>query len=437
MTQQQALNVLKTGVNVFLTGEPGSGKTYTINEYIRYLRSKNIGVAITASTGIAATHIGGITIHSWSGIGIKQGLKSKDIDRIAMNKRITKRIQKARVLIIDEASMINGQTLEDIDQVCQAVKSSPDPFGGLQVVLVGDFFQLPPVKNDGDAFAFMSPAWARLQPVPCYITEQHRQTDDVFLNILSALRENAITSQHRKHLDSRCELPSRESAITHLFSHNANVDQMNNEKLAAISKPGKTYHMATQGNEALLGQLKRGCMSPEQLTLKKGAVVMFTKNHKEGRYVNGTLGRVVKFDKESKCPVIQTIEGKKIIAEPTDWVIEEDGRVLARISQLPLRLAWAITVHKSQGMSLDAAVVDIRQAFTPGQGYVALSRVRTLNGLYLQGYNETALQIHPTVAEHDVTFRAQSELAADTLADARTLKKQHRDFIRAARKGGK
>ena len=145
MTQSEALSILKTGANVFLTGEPGSGKTYTINEYVAYLRERGIETAITASTGIAATHISGMTIHSWSGIGIKIKLDKNDLDKIASNSYIAKRVRRAKVLIIDEVSMLAPETLSMIDAICREIKQSSEPFGAIQIVLVGDFFQLPPI----------------------------------------------------------------------------------------------------------------------------------------------------------------------------------------------------------------------------------------------------------------------------------------------------
>src|SRR3989344_1092230 len=175
MTQSQALSILKSGVNVFLTGEPGSGKTHTINEYATYLRARSIEPAITASTGIAATHIGGMTIHSWGGIGIKTSLDKYGLNKIASNKYIVKRVRRTKVLIIDEVSMLPPETLSMIDAICREIKQSLEPFGGIQVILVGDFFQLPPImkmeaENNTPAtlikeplyrFAYDSPVWGR------------------------------------------------------------------------------------------------------------------------------------------------------------------------------------------------------------------------------------------------------------------------------------
>jgi ATP-dependent DNA helicase PIF1 len=422
MTQEQALKVLKTGGSVFLTGEPGSGKTHTVNAYVRYLRECAIEPAITASTGIAATHIGGMTIHSWSGIGIKNALTEYDVDKISTTEYVVKRIGKAKVLIIDEISMLDADTLTSIDKVLRAVKMTEEPFGGMQVILVGDFFQLPPVSKFGQKkslFAFESPSWTELNPLILYITEQHRQEDGVFLSLLSALRRNEINEDHLETLNERIQqgeqndMENETREITKLYSHNEDVDTLNRLELKKVEGEEKLYRMRTEGREALVAALVKGCLSPSELILKKGAVVMFTKNSQKGEYVNGTLGNVVGFDSVSKFPIIETRSGRQITAEPAEWIVEEGGKQLASIKQIPLRLAWAMTVHKSQGMSLDAAFVDLRNAFVEGQGYVALSRVRTLAGLYLAGYNAAALRVHPEVLEKDAEFRAHSERLED------------------------
>lgn len=191
MTQADAISILKTGQSVFLTGEPGSGKTHTINEYVRYLREHSVEPAITASTGIAATHIGGVTVHSWSGIGIKKFLTKADLDFIGTKERLVKQITKTGVLIIDEISMLDSRLLDLIESIVSYVKRSKLPFGGIQVIFVGDFFQLPPISRAGEPpvrFAFESKAWQRLDPLVLYLSEQHRQEDEEFLGLLTAIR---------------------------------------------------------------------------------------------------------------------------------------------------------------------------------------------------------------------------------------------------------
>ncbi|MFY9642049.1 MAG: AAA family ATPase [Rhodomicrobium sp.] len=436
MTQDEALQILKTGANVFLTGEPGSGKSFAAARYVSYLRRENIPVSITASTGIAAAQLGGTTVHAWSGIGTRSRLTRADLDAIAKNRRVTDRIKKARVLIVDEVSMLSGQTLSAVNQVCQFVRKANDPFGGLQVVLVGDFFQLPPVvrrderagpemdsqdEEDNSPFAYASAAWRDLDPSVCYLTEQHRQTDAEFSGLLLAIRSNACGKADIGLLASRrLEHDSLPRSITRLFTHNVDVDRINQAELLKLPGEASSFFMMATGDKLLAEGLKRGCLSPERLDLKKGAVVMFTKNDPDGRFVNGTLGVVSDFDSEDGTPVVVTRNGLTVFAKRAEWKVNEDESVKAGIEQIPLRLAWAITVHKSQGMSLDTAVMDLSHAFEYGQGYVALSRVRALSGLHLLGWNERALRVHPLALEKDADFRRASEAERDRLAAKRS-----------------
>lgn len=427
MTQEEALAILKTGANVFVTGEPGSGKSYIIGAYTAYLRSCGIEPSVTASTGIAATHIGGMTVHAWCGIGIKSAITDADLDTISQKEKVVRRVTRAHVLIIDEISMLSGETLGSVDAVCRTLRNSQRPFGGLQVVFVGDFFQLPPVVRAGAAtpatldieyevpspFAFASAAWRRANPLVCYLSEQHRQEDPVFLAALTALRRGDVGQEVRALLSGRNVPVPRDERITKLFSHNADVDRMNEAELSRLPGGARTYLMRGRGAPPLIESLKRNCLSPESLVLKAGAKVIFTKNDLDGAYYNGTTGEVTGFNKLSGNPVVALRGGPTIEVDAAQWAILDGNKKLAEISQLPLRLAWAITVHKSQGMSLDSAHIDLTQAFEYGQGYVALSRVRTLSGLYLAGFNQRALEVHPEVAEADAALVAASDAAAD------------------------
>ena len=439
MTQAQALDILKTGGNVFLTGEPGAGKTFVLNQYIEWLEDCNVNVAITASTGIAATHIGGMTIHAWSGIGARDELTPYDLDKITTNEKVVKRVKKASVLVIDEISMLDGRMLDMIEKVCRTVRQREEAFGGLQVVLVGDFYQLPPIARQGDMprFAFESNTWARAQLLTCYLTEQHRQEDELLLSLLSSIRKNEIEEEHYTLLGEQTEIGFEHIEPTRLFTHNKDVDAMNLQKLQLLTTDKRSYSMDSKGGKYVIEGLKKNCLSPERLELRLEAMVMCTKNNFEEGYVNGTLGRVVAFDREDGFPVIETSEGKQIKIKPASWSVMDDGKITAEITQVPLRLAWAITVHKSQGMSLDAAEIDLRNAFTYGQGYVALSRVRTLAGMKVLGLNANALMVDPKIVRTDERFHSDSESAEDAFneMDPEELQKMHENFITAA--GGK
>ncbi len=436
MTQDEAFSVLRLGKNVFLTGAAGSGKTYVINRYVRWLRERGIEPAITASTGIAATHIGGQTIHSWSGVGVKEYLGAFELDRIAQNERLVKRFQSTKVLIIDEISMLSGTTLDLVDQAIRAGLSSNEPFGGMQVVLCGDFFQLPPVVRVGVVhFAFESDAWHSLSLNVCYLLEQYRQNDEVLLSILNGIRTGTVSHELRAALEQRIGcIPDRE--VPHLYTHNVDVDRLNNEHLARLPGAVRAFHMRTKGSKKHLEVLKRGTSVPEVLQLKEGAVVMCIKNHPQGKYVNGTLGTIDRFTAFG-TPVMVTHAGVELELEEESWKMEEGDKVKAEVIQIPLRLAWAITIHKSQGITLDAARMDLRKTFVEGQGYVSLSRVRSLSGVYLEGIAELAYMRHPAVVEADGYFLASSERVARRLSATPTERLQELTFAFVRGCGGR
>jgi ATP-dependent DNA helicase PIF1 len=435
MTQAQALTILKTGANVFLTGEPGAGKTHTIRTYISYLREHGIEPSITASTGIAATHLHGMTIHAWSGLGVKQSLDAYDLDALSTKEYLVRRIVGAKVLIIDEVSMLGADTVSMVDVICRTLRGNPEPFGGLQVIFVGDFFQLPPISGRGSLpqFAYQSPSWKRLKLITCYLSEQHRHEDSTLRILLNAIRTNTIDDSHHDTLISCAQKTAISDSATQLFTKNVSVDALNEEKLHALRGKEELFTMTTKGNATLVEGLKKGCLSPESLRLKKDAVVMCTKNNPQAGFANGTLGTVVGFESGTRYPIIETKGGARITMMPMEWVVEEDGKIKASITQIPLRLAWAITVHKSQGMSLDAAHMDLSDVFEYGQGYVALSRIRTIGGLSLRGYNQRSLEVHPEVVSVDSIFRQASfeaEASFEAL-DKSTIETMHINMLKA------
>lgn len=418
MRQAQALRILLDGQSVFLTGAPGAGKTYVLNQFINKAITQGKHVAVTASTGIAATHIGGTTIHSWSGLGIKDALSDYDRDRLKSTEKLVKRYNATDVLVIDEISMLHGHRLDMVNEVCKLLRQNQEPFGGLQVVLVGDLFQLPPITRAGERLDFVhtSAAWRQLRPRVCYLTEQHRQVGDGLLDLLTAMRRGDINELHEVMLQERLrERPLAGEIATKLYSHNVDVESINDTHLKAIETESKMFEMRTSGNRQKIETLVKSVLAPSRLELKRGAEVMFVANNFGAGYVNGTRGRVVDF--ADNLPLVELPSGKEIKVEPFSWALEEDGRKKAEVSQLPLRLAWAITIHKSQGMSLDAAEIDLSRSFTPGMGYVALSRVRSLDGVYLHGINNMALQMNPMIFEFDTLIRAASDELANITDD--------------------
>lgn len=435
MTQKEALTILKTGVNVFLTGAAGSGKTHVLREYIAYLQSHGVVVGITASTGIAATHMGGTTIHSWAGIGITEDLSAREIEELAEQPRLRKRFTETSVLIIDEVSMLHHTRLNLVDKVLRTIRGSEEPFGGIQLILCGDFFQLPPVSKGAESlFAYHADAWKRADLQICYLHEQHRQNDATYYGLLNAIRARTVDDNLYALLQSRHnKKPRGATEPTMLHAHNSNVDIENERELAKLSGATYSYDMEMTGRAALVATLQKSCLAPATLKIKKGARVMFVKNLNEIGCFNGTLGVVEHCDNENIS--VKTYSGKLVTVSREIWRIEEDGKVKAEIRQYPLRLAWAITVHKSQGMSLDAAIVDLRKSFAPGMGYVALSRVRSLDGLCLLGINSTALDVHSEVFEMDTLFQTSSAecVAALHAQTSREIEKQQAAFLEKIR----
>ncbi len=432
MNQDKALSILKSGKNIFLTGSAGTGKTYVLNQYIQYLKERRVPVSITASTGIAATHLEGTTIHAWSGIGIKNSLSIGNLRELKEKKYLKKNIDNSRVLIIDEISMLHKKQFDMVNEVLQFFKETDESFGGIQLIISGDFFQLPPIGDHGetnrDKFAFMSQAWLDADLTICYLTEQFRHTDNLLNDILNEIRSGNVSQSTKAILSSnKNELESIEP--TKLYTHNIDVDRINTEQLQLIKGKNKIFRAKIKGNLKLAETVKKSILAPENLILKIGAKVMFVKNNYEKGYLNGSLGNVIKFNNEN-IPIVRLLNGYEITAEYEEWRIEDEkGRLLVSYTQIPLRLAWAITVHKSQGMTLDSATMDLSKTFEKGQGYVALSRVKSLSGLNLTGYNSMTLIVDSLAFKADKRFQELS-LNSERDNNEKDLDKLANNFIK-------
>ena len=499
MRQSSALDILKTGQNVFLTGSAGSGKTYTLNQYIDYLRARRVPVAVTASTGIAATHMNGTTIHSWSGIGIKDELSDRDLTNLSRKQFLADRLKDTAVLIIDEISMLHAKQINLVSQVLKHVRKNDKAFGGIQVVVAGDFFQLPPIGSKGESnrekFAFMSEAWLDAKFHICYLSEQHRQVSEAanggldLDDILNQIRRQEVTFEAIAALEATFD-QNVDIKRTRLYTHNLNVNKINDKELADLNGEMMRFEATSVGDTKLVETLKKTVRTQDDLVLKVGSKVMFIKNNTELGVSNGTMGELIGFaavkinddkdnsddlieaddigndkdsdagsdkqtaksakdkakkDKDSdkkppktkkpttqKMPVVRLNTGREVIAEPEEWIIEDEtGDVLASYEQVPLCLAWAITIHKSQGMTLEAAEIDLSRTFELGQGYVALSRLKSLAGLQLLGMNDMSLQLDPLARGADKRFLALSDEADANYAmlDEESMTQAHEKFI--------
>jgi ATP-dependent DNA helicase PIF1 len=395
--QQSVIEAFKSGKNIFVTGGAGSGKSYLLNFLKR--NYGHLGLEITASTGIAAVNIGGGTIHSWAGIG----LANLPVDQIVANilsgkfSRTRRRIMQAKVLAIDEISMISAEVFEIIDQVFRRVRQNNSPMGGIQMLLFGDFLQLPPVNRVGDFnFCFNAPAWKNLELSTFQLEEIFRQKDQKFVRILNNLRFGKIDAKDRQVLESRLNVKDENSIIrpTILTTHNVKVEKINSEELKKIPREEITHEAEYFGQPDKVDFLKKNCLASQFLRLKVGAQVMMIKNtYQKDGIINGSLGIVRSFSSKKSYPVVEFANGKSMTIGPEEWLVErydEDKKIIvtdAKTNQVPLILAWAMTIHKSQGLTLDKISCDLSDVFSPGQAYVALSRARCLEGIFIESIN--------------------------------------------------
>jgi len=411
MDQETVLDILKMGKNVFLTGSAGTGKTYILNKFINYLKSHEINPAIVAPTGIAASHLNGMTIHSFFGLGIRDNVDEYYIDSLIQKKYLNQRLSKLKVLLIDEVSMVSPEIFSSIDRILKAFKFSNEPFGGVQVVVSGDFFQLPPISKikKKKRFAWQSDIWKESNFSTCYLEKKFRQEDDKLIKILDDIRSGEISEESHKLLKEAYNKKLNNSfRPTKLYTHNIDVDQINKKELENLNQKSRFFSASAKGSKKNIEKIFKSSLVLEEIILKKEAVVLFIKNNYEKGYINGTTGKVIDFA-ENGDPIVEIFSGRKINVVKEDWSFEnEDGKILATVSQIPLRLAWAITVHKSQGMTLEYAEIDLSKTFETGQGYVALSRVKSTEGLSLIGLNKKALEVDPLILFVDEKMKTSS-----------------------------
>lgn len=418
--QTVALDALDSGQNIFLTGAGGCGKTYTAKAWIANTDRK---VAITATTGVAALNLGGETIHRFSGIGhtprpeLAPGVISQWRRRRFGNWRERDRwdvLQGVDAIIIDEVSMLRRDQIELIDKVLRGVRDKDEPFGGVQMVCVGDFFQLPPVVTPMDAstfpdlvrpYCFQSKVWDGFEDIE--LTKNWRQSDNHFKHILELIRCGQITPEVQDALQAaQTNKPDLNVEPMRLFPYRRDVAAENMARLSALPGPYRESVVEMDGSPGWGEALKREAPADEILLLKEGAQVMMLTNDREhGQYVNGSMGVVCSV--EPGTVTVDLANGNTAVVgkhmwEKVEQVLDGDELVtkhLAGLYQYPIKLAWASTIHKCQGLTLDAIETDLTGCFTPGQAYVALSRVKSLEGLVLRGWNAETIRAAPEVVQ--------------------------------------
>ncbi len=423
--QQHAIELFQNDESFLLTGVAGTGKSWTVKEMLKRRRAGQ-SIAITASTGIAACHIGGMTIHRWCGMGIGKDNIEWLVSQIWWQRGAYRRINNADTVILDEFSMLGGRMMDLFDDLCRIARNRDEPFGGLQIILVGDVGQLPPVDAADDGYPFESGVWRDLNPKVVELTHVHRQEDQEFVKILNEVRLGIITVESTAKLNERAEITTmldldgteeeqeRLRRAVRIVTHNKQADAINAKRLRELPGDIQSFRSIDMGDERVLKQLDRHCLAPKNLELKVGAHVMFVKNHSKGMWVNGTTGIVTGYAGEPPFlfPTVHTSDGFTVVVRRDTWTMDgkvievdeedqEEGALppgaMTYRHQFPMRLAWAISAHKSQGCSLDSAHIDVSRAFAHGQAYVALSRVRSLDGLYLDTWDPSCIKVDPKV----------------------------------------
>jgi ATP-dependent DNA helicase PIF1 len=403
-----AIGKVNEGHSVFITGPAGTGKSSVTVEIIRR-RLNSRALKVCATTGVAALNlrdklssmfgedVNTSTVYRWAGIGIgpKEGQSFDDYFKFMKSQGLhwqatMGRIKATQILIIDEVSMLPGKILNFVDFVCRQVRDDDRPMGGIQVIAVGDFLQLPPVSKTGlYDWAFACDSWKSIDFRHVTLRQVHRQDDPDFISVLNQFREGTVTKEGAAILKKRVAMfpPAN---VLRLFTHNVQVDKWNKYQLGTLETPEHVLMAETSGNKYDVEFLKKNLITPERLVLKVDARAMVTANLKDPSdpdgmlAANGEIGTVeaVQDDRVS----LRLDNGKVIEIKRNTWKFDPSQKGTAEFCQFPLRLAWAATIHKSQGLTLDSALIDIRAAREPGQAYVAVSRVKSLQGLLLKDW---------------------------------------------------
>lgn len=400
--QKVALDLLKSGDNIFLTGGAGSGKSYVIREFMKDLNPDSL--PILASTGAAAVLLGGRTYHSFFGIGIMEGGLEATVSRALKDKKLMQRLAKVDGVVIDEISMIPGEALCAAEFLAQAARNSTLPWGGMRIIAVGDFGQLPPVTMPGKKrdWCFLHDVWKKTNFIIHQLKYNQRVKESEYLEVLHQIRSGKVNEAVRNFLNSRVRDHDEDHPGTRLFPRRDQSDLYNQKKLKEINEDEYVIDTIYLGEEKFIANLKKNASVAEQLKIKIGCRVLFLKNDAQKRYVNGTRGTVTQFESDfitvRKDARDKRFQGREIKVEKMQFsLMDPDGNVKASAIQYPLVLAYATTIHKSQGATLDELWCDLASLWEPGQAYVALSRLRDSSGLHIVRWSERSIITDPAV----------------------------------------
>lgn len=400
--QENALRVLtQSRDNIFLTGRAGSGKSFLIRHFLQGKDRKTF--PIVASTGAAAVLVGGRTFHSFFGLGIMEGGVAITVKRALDERRVVKRLSRIDGFVLDEVSMIPGPALRAAEMICRVARRKNLPWGGARVIAVGDFAQLPPVNRFGGEkeWAFLDEVWERSQFVAILLKTMMRCQDQDYMEVLNDIREGVVGERAQTYLNGRIlpeEAIHKQRDTPRLFPKRDMAEAYNGKRLEEVKKTLMEFPTVYTGDPRSIEVMKRNAPVPEMLRLKESALVMIRANDPFLNYVNGSLGNVVKI--KGNTMEIRLKTGKVVEIERTQFsLLSAEGREIATATNFPAMLAYATTIHKAQGATLEEMVCDLRRLWEPGQAYVALSRLRKGQGLSLVGWEESSIRVDPQVVE--------------------------------------
>ncbi|XP_076601816.1 ATP-dependent DNA helicase PIF1 [Chaetodon auriga] len=397
--QAAVLSAVLSGKNVFFTGSAGTGKSFLLKRIMGSLPPKS--TFATASTGVAACHIGGTTLHNFAGIGSGSAPLDQCVE-LAQRPGVLQHWTSCRHLIIDEVSMVEAQFFDKLESVARSVRRSTEPFGGIQLIVCGDFLQLPPVSKGKEkaSFCFQARSWRKVIQLNMELTEVRRQTDQSFISLLQAVRIGRVTEEvTAKLMESAYHQIERDGILaTRLCTHKDDVELTNENKLQQLPGSVRVFE-ALDSDPALVRTIDAHSPVSRLIQLKVGAQVMLTKNLDVARgLVNGARGVVVAFESgKHGLPHVRFLCGVTEVLKPERWVFKSGSGIHLSRQQLPLKLAWAISIHKSQGMTLDCVEISLARVFESGQAYVALSRARSLEGLRVMDFDPRVVRANPDV----------------------------------------
>jgi ATP-dependent exoDNAse (exonuclease V) alpha subunit len=394
--QKHALDLCESGENVFLTGGAGSGKSFVVREFMKNKNDKSM--PILASTGAAAVLLGGRTFHSFFGLGIMEGGPDATYSRLLKDGAVLKRIQRVEGVAIDEISMIPGDALMIAERISQVARESSLPWGGLRIIAVGDFGQLPPVAKFGQKrdWCFLNDVWSRSGFQTCELKLNQRISNNEFLNVLADIREGLFNDRVQNFLEERTRDHDEDHPGTRLFPRRDQSEQYNQKKLAEINETEYLVDSIYLGEQRYIDILSKNAPVPPQLKLKVGCRVLFLKNDMNKRWVNGTRGTLVHY--EADHLIVKKDGGREVKVEKISFsLLDAEGNAKASVIQFPVILAYATTIHKSQGATLDELWCDLGSLWEPGHAYVALSRLRDPSGLHIVRWHPRSFIVDPDV----------------------------------------